>query len=233
MIVTCPNCATRYQLDPDALVPNGRYLRCVKCSHQWLERPAAATGGAAAPADEDNFDDLLPPQPRTRRRPPARGRGRPPPRRSRVAKLVPWAALVLILVVVLGGSVLARKQIVAMLPFMAPLYETAGLAVERPQTPRFEVRNVVTEQRREGDNTVIAVRGEVHNLTAEVQALPEMIAVLRDVNDREIHFWKFSGPVPELQPGQTAEFSTSITNPPANARSLIVNFAAPTPPAGG
>ena len=71
MIVTCPNCATRYQIEPDALVPNGRYLRCVKCSHQWLERPSAA-GGAEAP-EEDNFDDLLSP-PRRTRRPPARAR---------------------------------------------------------------------------------------------------------------------------------------------------------------
>ena len=228
MIVTCPNCATRYQLDPDALVPNGRYLRCVKCSHQWLERPQRA-GGAEAPED-DNFDDLLAPARRPRRRPPQRGRAAPK-RRSRIAAYVPWAALVLVLIVVLGGSVLARKQIVAIFPPAGPLYSMIGLGEPAP-VQRFEVRNVVTEQRREGDNVVIGVKGEVHNLTNEMQTLPEMIAVLRDVNDREIQFWKFSGPVPELQPGQTAEFTTSITNPPANARSLIVNFAPTDPPAG-
>lgn len=232
MIVTCPNCATRYQIEPDALVPNGRYLRCVKCSHQWLERPSAA-GGAEAP-EEDNFDDLLSP-PRRTRRPPARrpgARGRTPPKRSRLAKIVPWAALAAVLVVILGGIVLLQKPIVSIFPPAAPLYAMLGLGEPAP-VQRFEVRNVITEQRRDGDNVVIEVKGEVHNLTNEVQSLPQLIAVLRDVNEREIQFWKFNGPVPELQPGQTTEFTTSITNPPANARSLIVNFAAPDPPPAG
>lgn len=35
MILTCPNCATRYQADAAKFQPVGRNVRCAKCSHVW------------------------------------------------------------------------------------------------------------------------------------------------------------------------------------------------------
>jgi len=31
MILTCPNCATRYQVDAQAFAASGRQVRCAKC----------------------------------------------------------------------------------------------------------------------------------------------------------------------------------------------------------
>ncbi|MGH7095153.1 MAG: zinc-ribbon domain-containing protein, partial [Stellaceae bacterium] len=40
MIVTCPECATRYRVADDALdAPHGRRVRCARCGHVWLHRP--------------------------------------------------------------------------------------------------------------------------------------------------------------------------------------------------
>ena len=39
MIVTCPGCETKYEVIEDALIPNGRILRCVRCGHKWTQRP--------------------------------------------------------------------------------------------------------------------------------------------------------------------------------------------------
>ncbi|MAU40852.1 MAG: hypothetical protein CMF31_04440 [Kordiimonas sp.] len=41
MILTCPECSTRYVVDPKKLLPSGRVVRCAKCSHSWQE-PAPA-----------------------------------------------------------------------------------------------------------------------------------------------------------------------------------------------
>ncbi len=37
MILTCPECSARYVVDPTALLPNGRRVRCAKCTHSWKE----------------------------------------------------------------------------------------------------------------------------------------------------------------------------------------------------
>ena len=58
MILTCPNCATRYQADAAKFQPAGRNVRCAKCSHVWHQDapsdeavvvPEAASGSAAQP----------------------------------------------------------------------------------------------------------------------------------------------------------------------------------------
>src|SRR5689334_15607962 len=35
MILTCPRCATRYQVDAGKFPPAGRNVRCAKCGHVW------------------------------------------------------------------------------------------------------------------------------------------------------------------------------------------------------
>ena len=37
MILTCPECSARYVVDPTALLPSGRMVRCAKCKHSWKE----------------------------------------------------------------------------------------------------------------------------------------------------------------------------------------------------
>ena len=36
MIITCPECATRYELDEDRFLPNGRSVRCTSCGESWF-----------------------------------------------------------------------------------------------------------------------------------------------------------------------------------------------------
>ncbi len=37
MILTCPECKSRYVVNPNALLPRGRTVRCAKCRHSWFE----------------------------------------------------------------------------------------------------------------------------------------------------------------------------------------------------
>ncbi|MBN9590945.1 MAG: zinc-ribbon domain-containing protein [Alphaproteobacteria bacterium] len=49
MILTCPQCSTRYEADAAKFLPAGRTVRCAKCGHTWHQE--AEGEAAAAPAE--------------------------------------------------------------------------------------------------------------------------------------------------------------------------------------
>lgn len=50
MIITCPECATRYDLEDDRFLPNGRSVRCTACGESWFV-PAPEAIEALTPSD--------------------------------------------------------------------------------------------------------------------------------------------------------------------------------------
>lgn len=61
MILTCPNCQTRYVVDPNKLGPSGRSVRCDSCQHSWFQQGEAASpppspAFAGGLAGETRFD---------------------------------------------------------------------------------------------------------------------------------------------------------------------------------
>ena len=74
MLISCPNCTTRYNIDPAIISNNGRKVRCVQCRNIWIQtRPdsqiESETGlfdaedgetideGSSSGDSDDNFPD--------------------------------------------------------------------------------------------------------------------------------------------------------------------------------
>src|ERR1700748_2878602 len=66
MILTCPNCSTRYQADEAKFPPSGRQVRCAKCGHVWhqpgpeVSVAAAAAGSQPHSAPEAQAEEFEP-----------------------------------------------------------------------------------------------------------------------------------------------------------------------------
>ena len=122
MVVTCPNCGSRYAVDPLAIGPAGRTVQCARCDHRWFQK---VEGAAPLP------DVVI--------RPTSPGAALPaviPPKRD-----VAWRRLVavaVVVVVLVAATLFAfRGEIATMISYEArastPVQVTA--APEPPSVP--------------------------------------------------------------------------------------------------
>lgn len=220
MILSCPECATRYLVDPAALGPEGRMVRCGKCSHTWAQHPPPDMPRAVDPAP------LRATLPDDEDEPPFRGPPRLPavrrPRRGRGASIA-WAALVVLLAVVVGGGLFLREALIETWPPAAQLYAAIGLNPDAPGAG-LELRNVRSRELATDGVKTLLIEGEIANPSDRVRQVPKLRALLFDSREREVQNWSFSAPETQLLPGGTAAFRTEIRNPSANAVRLTIVF---------
>ena len=126
MILNCPNCSTRFLIDPSALGSAVRTVQCGACGHRWAqepERPAVHTFAApdSDAADAGNGERNGAGDPEDRAEPP------PVRRRQRQPHRLFSLLLLAVIVVILLGCYQFRSIIVAYWPDTAPFYEVLGI----------------------------------------------------------------------------------------------------------
>ena len=62
MIIACPSCGARFNLDPAKLLPAGRNVRCAKCEHRWRQMPDGYEEPAQIATPEPLASEPLPPE---------------------------------------------------------------------------------------------------------------------------------------------------------------------------
>ena len=60
MILTCPNCQTRFLVPDQAIGTDGRRVRCGNCQHMWFAEPDQAGGDVPDEAPDQPVDDTAP-----------------------------------------------------------------------------------------------------------------------------------------------------------------------------
>jgi predicted Zn finger-like uncharacterized protein len=212
MIVTCPSCSTRYIVDPKALGPTGRTVRCANCRHTWMQAPAA---------DLPRPVDVEPPPDSVRPIPPGSNLPAFPETRRRPAAAIGWLAFV---VVVLGGGAALvgfRDDIAAAWPPSVKLYDTVGLSVEAVGAGL----TVTAKSSISADSPpVLVVDGVVRNVSGQPREVPRIKAVARSEAKQTLKSWTFTPGVLVLMPGETANFHAELGDPPRGATDLAVSF---------
>ncbi|CAM3077797.1 hypothetical protein SPAN111604_02630 [Sphingomonas antarctica] len=245
MILSCPACHTCYRLPEGSVPPEGRQVRCAKCGNSWHEPgepPMVETVAEAAPesppetgVDEATsyepaapaFEPEIPfvqppvevPEPAYEpeddspdvfaHEPPFR----PRPRRGR------WVVVAILILAALIGAV-AVLRLYGPADIKAKLGMTASAGPLRLELPREPERRTLSS-----GNELFALSGKVVNPSDDSQRVPDIIAELRDHQNKAVYRWTITPPKRTIGPKQSMDFDAAEIDVPPGAHKLALSFS--------
>jgi predicted Zn finger-like uncharacterized protein len=216
MILACPACQTRYEVDATSFPPQGRNVRCARCSHVWhadAEIPPAAEPEPAPPPQEAYAQpELRDPEPQEREsfEETATEPGVKFWQRPWFLK-AGWGALIAIVILIGVIATVYRHQVVETWPQSASVYSKLGMKVPAGGLKLDNTRN--SRELRNG-RLVLTVSGALTNVTDRELPVPQIRIGLIDNDKREVYHWTVAPDVITLKPGQSTRFVTRLSNPP-------------------
>lgn len=215
MIVTCPECNTRYLAETSGFLPDGRTVRCANCANTWFqEAPSDAAQTLAIESIEDVETQMVSPG----------AAALPAPYVKPSTNLRGLAAILVVLAVIgaaFSSALVLRRDVVEAWPPAQGLYNLVGLQVAEPGLT-FEDTNF--QRRVEEGQAVLIVFGEIVNDTDKPLRLLPVRITLRDAEEKSLDEWQFSLGNVVMQPQERRKFETRRANPPSNAYDLKVQF---------
>jgi predicted Zn finger-like uncharacterized protein len=251
MIVTCPACETRYQVDDAALRgADGRRVRCADCGNVWTYTPegeaiqeamAELVAGAARPAaqapGEARAAGSLPgvaaslaEPPRSDLRLDAQARPAGPAASAQPPTQVELPAAAQRRKARIRGlvlTILAFGVLLILLGARGPIMRTwpqtvpVYAALRLADSPASGLEVTVTPART-ADSLII--NGDIVNKASGERRVPRMRVVLQDNNKNEVDSKVIDPPVATLPSGGSARFNTVFERPDAAATGVAVTF---------
>ena len=236
MILTCPQCSTRYQADAAKFQPSGRNVRCAKCGHLWHQDPPPAEIDAAS--DIAVIDSPPPPPPEPMPARPSALAPNPTISRESVRMVTPpeppsrfparlmvglgWVALIALILLVGWVAMTFRQQIATVWPQSASLYSAMGM---KTNATGIDIQDVTLQRSGDGPDSALTVSGVLKNGTSRELPVPQIRVALIDDDRHELYHWMFTPNVMTLKAGQSSKFSTRLSNPPPGAKRFELRFA--------
>lgn len=247
MILVCPSCAARYEVDGAKFPAEGRKVRCKKCGHTWHQLPDADQAEIEEaifnPPPEPVIQEPEPeaePEPEVEWRAPAKedevaeqpaaGFEEDEPVAAKPAKrgtggamvILGWVALVAVVLVIGFAAANYRSQIVTIWPQSASLFSKLGMAVNNRGLDFTDVRHL---NQTEDGQPVLVITGKLVNVSSKRLDVPPLRVTLSDENKHAIYDWSFAPSSSALAPGQSVTFRTRLSNPPSATRHVEMHFA--------
>jgi predicted Zn finger-like uncharacterized protein len=219
MILTCPDCASRYVVDDARIGPKGRTVRCAACGGSWRAAPAEPPLELSLPPAID---------------PPAEARPAPLPKRLRakaeekrksreaVAAGVAWAGLGAGFVALMLGAALFRVDVVRLWPQAASAYAFARMPVN---PTGLAIEGVQGQPNLIGGHAALSVTAVERNVETEPRASMPLRVILYDKAGKRLASMVAAPPARLVAPGDTRPFAVNFIDPPTESASFVVEFA--------
>ena len=210
MILTCPQCGSRFLLSAYALSPEGRRVKCSNCAEVWFQAPDTEEindikdEGAKSPFQEIpesvkpiREGSALPviPSDKSKKTPPGAVRG--------------YAAAACIFLIIGICLVAGRDYIIQYWPPSGILYEALGYKTLLPaEGLEFDQITVTADSKNNPVGETIKIDGQIVNRAKTIIAIPTIQVDLRDENGNMLERWTIGPPKPTLAGGARAEFTS-------------------------
>lgn len=148
--------------------------------------------------------------------PPFRPRKNPARRWTIAAALAGLTLIGGIVAVQVFGTPTLAAQVGSMLGLKIGTFEVP-LLIQMPRKPDRRMLETGIE--------LFTVSGRIINPTDTTQRVPDILADLRDLQDREVYGWTITPPKRTLGPGESVEFDSAAVNVPNNARKIRLGFS--------
>lgn len=235
MILTCPQCATRYFLSAQTLGPEGRRVKCTSCKEVWFQipdpdeviNPADIDMVGPEVEDEDEgrskirieeIPNSVKPKPEDHAAPES---GMLPEEMRRMAGGYGVGAAVFAFILVLLLSM--HQPIVRAWPESVAFYNMFGMKTELPGTglvfDQVAARALPTPQGEE-----VSLKGSVINLTRESKNIPMIQADLRDDKGAILDSWIVALTQAMVDAEATLPFESGHKTDHPGAKELNVRF---------
>ena len=220
MILTCPECSTRYVVDPAAIGASGRTVRCSRCEHSWAEPPPKEI---PQPAPRRVPPPLGPADTIHRRRP--RGTNLPalPSEPSSRAPAILWGLVVVVFLGSVGAAIWSRDYIMSRAPQTEAVFALFGLGPEAAGAGLQLQVSKPAYTTRDGKR-VVTISGYVVNISEKARVVPEMIVKVYDKDKKAIFEKRVTPSSPKLLIKERISFTTDLVDPPAAGTGIEVTF---------
>jgi predicted Zn finger-like uncharacterized protein len=236
MILTCPQCATRYFLPDFQVGREGRAVKCTTCGKVWrqeaLPDPEPLKPHWAEPEpDPESFPD---PEEEfaaaaQRRAEILRDKKAAAERRSRqqgVINAAISAGLVAAIALAVVLAIIFRIEVVKVWPGAATAYAAIGMPVN---ASGLLIDKVQAAPAIAGGRRTLNVTGVVTNASAAPRPAPAFRVSVLDASGKTIMQKVIQVPAQALKVGEARKFLLQVADPPPGAKDVYVTPALPEP----
>lgn len=143
-------------------------------------------------------------------------------RSARNRRIAGWSAVTALLLSPLAIATAFPAAVVSLAPATIAVYQRAGwdINVYGLDVRRVEMQHMIVDGTR-----VLAVKGEIANISGTERKIPSLRFGLRAGNGTEVYQWTLDSGARPLQPGESTNFVTRVASPPETAKNIEIRFA--------
>jgi predicted Zn finger-like uncharacterized protein len=228
MLLTCPQCETKFEAPDELFVPKGKTVRCSICKHSWFQEPEKTAPKDNSPIENDNKAAQKPLSeeiPKSLKKGPDHSEVVMPKVRKTIAKSTVTGIIgaCLFFLLLFGMLILLRSPITSFIPAASGFYNLLGM---KPQSVASSITLHNIKGKIEGD--MIIVEGEISNLDTKPAKVPMILIEKIGSGDQVIQTWLVEPPVKKLDGGASEALHIEHQNEGDGGVSLKISLTSKT-----